>query len=190
MKLYPIHATGIKAYCSDVIVDPHDPERVYFMSVCGYQTTVRGIIANFLEDYGISLEIEGTGHYLTRSGLGYKVKLKKLPSGLVHALLLPKLALPRGEDQDQDSFCVFTKKGREKQVFFRHLDEKTDIPMHPSWAQWLWQLFEQEDGWLNRLKTLIGDYKGYSFYFNPKKLHDLISDAIRNKVPEVIRCMD
>jgi hypothetical protein len=191
MKLYPIHATGIKAYCSDIIVDPHDPETVYFVSVCGYQTTVKGIIANFLEDYGISLEVEGTDHYLARSGLGYKIKARKLPSGLVHAVLLPRLALPGGEGKNQNSFFVFTKESRAtRALFFRHLDEKSDIPMHPSWARWLWELFEQQESWFDRLKTLVGDYKGYSFYFNPKALHDLISEAIRNKVPEVIRCMD
>jgi hypothetical protein len=191
MKLYPIHATGIKAYCSDMIVDSNDLDVVYFMSICGYQTTVKGIIANFLGNYGISLEVEGTDHHVTRSSLGYKAKLKKLPSGLVHAVLVPKLALPGSEDQDQNSFFVFTKEGRGKQsLFFRHLDEKTDIPIHPSWAEWLWQVFEQQENWLERLKTLIGDYKGYSFHFNPKALHNLISQAIRNKVPEVIRCMD
>jgi hypothetical protein len=191
MKLYPMHATGIKAYCSDMIVDPEDLDIVYFMSVCGYQTTVKGIIANFLEGYGTSLEVEGTDHNLTRSVQSYKVKVKKLPSRLVHAVLLPRLALPGSEGQSQNSFFVFTKESRAKQaLFFRHLDEKSDIPMHPSWAAWLWQLFERQEGWLDRLKTLIGDYKGYSFYFNPKKLHDLISEAIRNKVPEAIRCMD
>jgi len=191
MKVYPIHATGIKAYCSDMIVDPEDLDIVYLMSVCGYQTTVKGIIANFLEGYGISLEVEGTDHYLTRSGLGYKVKLRKLPSGLVHAVLLPKLALPESEDQNQNSFFVFTKESRTKQaLFFRHLDEKTDIPMHPTWTGWLWQLFEEQEGWLKILTTLAGNYKGFSIYSNPKALHDLISEAIRNKVPEVVRCMD
>jgi hypothetical protein len=191
MKLYPIHAAGIKAYCSDMIVGPRDIETVYFMSVCGYQTTVKGIIANFLEDYGISVEVEGTDHYLTRSSLSYKVKVKKLPSGLVHAVLLPKLALPKSDNQNQNNFFIFMKESRAKHaLFFRHLDEKTDIPMHPSWSVWLWRVFETQEGWLDRLKTLTGTYKGYSFSFNPKKLHDLISQAIRNKVPEVVRCMD
>ena len=50
MTLYPIHAMGIQAHCSDLIVDPDDPEIVYFLSVCGYQVTVKGIIANLLEN--------------------------------------------------------------------------------------------------------------------------------------------
>ena len=40
------------------------------------------------------------------------------------------------------------------------------------------------------LKTLAGNFKGYSVNFNPKQLHDLISEAIRNKVPEVTQCME
>ena len=100
MKLYPIHAMGIRAYCSDLIIDPYDLDTVYFMSICGYLATVKGIMANLLEDYGISVEIEGTEYYLTRSGFGYKVQIKKLPSGLVHGVLLPKLALPNNDDKN------------------------------------------------------------------------------------------
>jgi len=191
MGLSPIDARGIRAYCSDMIVDPQDLDTVYFMSVCGCQTTVKGIKAKFLQGRGISLKLQGADHYLTCSGRSYKSKLKKLPSGSVHAVLVPKFALPRRGAQNQNSFFVFTKESRAKEaLFFRHLDEKSDIPMHPSWAGWLWQLFEEQEGWLNRLKTLVGNYKGYSFYFNPQALQDLISEAIRNKVPEVVRCMD
>jgi len=190
MKLYPIHTAGIKAYCSHMIVDPHDHETAYFMSVCGYQTTVKGIIANFLEGYGISLEIEGTDHHLARSSLGYKVKVRKLPSGLVHAVLLPGLAVPKSQDEDSNRFFVFTKENRAKHLlFFRHLDRNAEVPMHTSWSVWLWRVFEAQDRWLERLTTLAGNYEGYSFFFNPEKLHDLISEAIRKKVPAVVRCM-
>ena len=86
MELYPIMATGIKAFCSDMIIDPHF-EEVYFMSVAGYQTTVKGIIANLFENYGLSVEINGNEHDLTRIENGrYKTQVKKLPSGLVHAV--------------------------------------------------------------------------------------------------------
>jgi len=193
MKLYPIHATGIRAYCSDIILDPDELDTVYFMSICGYQATVKGIIANLLESYGVSLEleIEGEEYYLDRSSLGYKVQTKKLPSGLVHAVLFPKLALPKNDEERQNSFYIFN---RDKQdilsLFYRHLDEKTDIPLHPSWAEWLFRLFEEQEDWLMELNTLVGAYRGYSFEFNPKKLHDLISEALRNRVPEIIKCLE
>jgi len=193
MKLYPIHATGIRAYCSDIILDPDELDTVYFMSICGYQATVKGIIANLLESYGVilKLEIEGAEYYLDRSSLGYKVQTKKLPSGLVHAVLFPKLALPKNDEERQNSFYIFN---RDKQdilsLFYRHLDEKTDIPLHPSWAEWLFRLFEEQEDWLMELNTLVGAYRGYSFEFNPKKLHDLISEALRTRVPEIIKCLE
>jgi len=190
MKLYPVMATGISAYCSDLIVDPEETDTVYFMSICGYQVTVKGIIANLLENYGISIKLEGDEHYLVRSDFGYKVQIKKLPSGLVHAILYPILALPKNDEDEQSRFFIFTdRKGERRELFFRHLDEKVEIPLHPSWTKWLWRLFEDQDEWLVQLKTLAGNYRGYSFRFHPKHLQDLISEAIKTKIPEIIECM-
>jgi hypothetical protein len=182
---------GIQAYCSDLIVDPNDLETVYFMSVAGYQATVKGIVANLLEHYGISIEIDGNNHYLTRASLGYKAQMKKLPSGLAHAVLLPKLALAKSDEERQDTFFVMTDSRDELlTLFFRHLNEKTEIPLHPSWGRWLWETFVAQEGWLLEAKTLAGSYRGYLFEFNQKHLHDLVSEAIRNRVPEVIGCME
>ena len=190
MRLYPIHTLGIHAYCSDLIVDPCDSETVYFMSVAGYQATVKGIIANLLDNYGINLEVDGNKHYLTRGSFGYKAQLKKLSSGLVHGVLFPKLALPKSDDDGQDTFFIVTDKRDELlTLFFRHLDEKTDIPLHPSWANWLWKTFEEQDGWLVEAQTLVGAYQGFLFEFNHEALHDLVSEAIRKRAPEVINCM-
>ena len=189
-KLYPIHAMGIRAYCSDIIVDPDEPDTVYFLSICGYQATVKGITANFIENYGINLELGGEDYYLERSSLGYKVLVKKLPSGLTHAVAFPKLALPKNDEESQNRFFVFTNGNRAPlKLFFRHLDEKVELPLHPSWARWLWKMFQELD-WLARLKTLVGSYKGFSFMFNPSQLHDLISEALKNRNRDIIGCME
>ena len=74
-------------------------------------------------------------------------------------------------------------------LFFLHLNEKTEIPLHSSWTSWLWKTFKKQDNWLIELQTLAGDFKGYLFDYHPTQLHDLISEAIRKKVPEIIRCM-
>jgi hypothetical protein len=55
MKLYPAHAMGIHAYCSDLIVDPEDDETVYFMSLAGYQAAVKGIVAPWADVRGIGV---------------------------------------------------------------------------------------------------------------------------------------
>jgi hypothetical protein len=190
MELYPIHATGIRAYCSDIIVDPHALDTVYFLSICGYQATVKGIMANLLENYGISIKIDGREYYLTRSGLSYKTLLRRLPSGLVHAVVFPKLALPKNDEEKQNRFYIFTRDIEGLlTLFFRHLDEKTEIPLHSSWGRWLWERFKEQE-WSLELRTLTGSHRGYSFGFSPTKLHDLISDAIKNRDPEIIKCME
>ena len=129
MKLYPVSAMGIHAFCSDVIVDPNNPEIVHFLSISGYQATVKGIIANLLENNGIGIEIDGDMVFLERSSLGYKVQVKKLPSGLAHGVVYPKLALPKNDEENQHRFYIFADKSEDVQkLFFRHLDEKSDIP--------------------------------------------------------------
>ena len=121
MELYPIHAMGIHAYCSDLIVDPDSEEDVYFLSVCGYQTTVKGILANLLEHYGLSIEINGNEFYLGRLSASYKMQIKKLPSGLAHGVVFPKLALPKMDQEKQNRFIVFTKdRGDLLPMFYRH----------------------------------------------------------------------
>lgn len=190
MSLHPIHSMGIEAHCSDLIVDPHDPEVIYFLSVCGYQVTVKGIVANLLESSGACIDIEGEEHDLSCSDMGYKVLLKRLPSGLAHALIFPKSALPGQEAKNENQFTIVTREKADIPIlFFRHLDEKTDIPIDPSWVRWLWKAFQKEK-WLTRLRTLAGEFKGYHFDFHPARLHELISAAIKARVPEIVECMD
>ncbi len=190
MTLYNIHAMGIQAHCSDLIIDPQDMETIYFMSVCGYQVTVKGIVANLLENCGLSIEVDKEEHYLERSDMGYRVQIKKLPSGLVHAVVIPNLAIPGSNEEKQKRFLVITSEDRDiLTLFFLHLNEKTEIPLHSSWTSWLWKTFKKQDNWLIELQTLAGDFKGYLFDYHPTQLHDLISEAIRKKVPEIVRCM-
>ena len=191
MALYPIHTMGIQAHCSDLIVDPDDPEIIHFLSVCGYQVTVKGIIANLLERYsGACIEIEGEEYDLTCSNMGYRALVKKLPSGLAHALLIPKSSLPGYRDgKNQNRFSIITRDRKDIPIlFFRHFDEKTEIPIDPSWGHWLWKTFQREK-WLFKLKTLVGDFKGYHFEWHPERLHELISEALREKTPEIFKCM-
>jgi hypothetical protein len=190
MALYPIHTLGIQAHCSDLIVDPNDTEIIHFLSICGYQITVKGIIANLLENYGAVIEIDDEEHNLACSDTGYKVLIKKLPSGLAHALLIPRPALPgHKDDKNKNQFFIITQDKKEIPIlFFRHLDEKTEVPIDPSWVRWLWKTFQKEK-WLFKLKTLAGDFKGYLFEYHEARLHELIAEAIREKVPEIIKCM-
>jgi len=185
MDLPVINAGGIAAYCSDCIVD--EEREVYFLSVAGYQTAVKGIIANVLEYNSLSVEIGGEYEYLSRSSQSYTVHYQRLPSGLYQGVILPKIALP-GNTEPKDMFLILSQSTSVAQeLFFKHLEEKTEIPLYPSWSGWLWRIFSEKE-WLIPLQSLVGEYQGYLVEIYENQLTDTITMAIANKNPEVMVC--
>lgn len=185
MCLPVINSGGISAYCSDLIVN--EDRDVYFLSVAGYQTAVKGIIANVLEYGSVVVEIGEGYEYLSRSSQSYSVYYQRLPSGLYQGVVLPKIALP-GNNEPRDMFLILSQHTSVAQeLFFKHLEEKTEIPLHPSWSGWLWGIFSDK-GWLTTLDSLVGDYQGYVVEINEDELKDTITMAIANKNPDVMVC--
>jgi len=182
-----INVGGIKAYCSDLIVD--DDSEIYFLSVVGYQTAVKGIIANVLEYNSVTVRIDGEYLYPLRSTESYSIHYQKLPSGLFQGVILPKIAFP-GNDESRDTFLIIAEDCLlAKDLFFKHLDEKTEVPLHPVWSVWLWNMF-LEKAWLTPLECLIGDYEGYLVEINEDELRDTITMAIANKSADVMACFE
>jgi len=158
--------------------------------VAGYQSAVKGIIANFLEYDSITVNVGGEYIYPARSALTYTVNYRKLPSGLYQCVTFPKIALPDDNKDSTDIFLIIAQTGSLAQdLFFKHLDNSTDIPLHPLWSDWLWEIFSNKY-WLTRLKTLVGDYQGYLIQINDAELSDTITMAIVEKNPTVIRCFE
>ena len=188
MTLHPITANGIQVWCSDLVVAGEDDMAVLFLSVCGYQATVKGIVANLVEGQGLCAKICNRDHYIDRAELAYRVLLKKLPSGLAQAMILPKLALARHDEEEKNRFFILTRdQSQMLTLFFRHLDDKTDLPLHPDWSGWLWKTFQAE-GWLQELQTLAGDFTGHQVLFYQDRLEELISQAIQDREPEITAC--
>jgi len=187
MALPVINSGGISAYCSGLIINQES--ETYFLSVAGYQTAIKGIIANFLEHRSITVTVDKEYIYPIRSSLNYTVHYHKLPSGLYQCATFPKITLPDHKDS-KDIFLVIAEHNLLAQdLFFKHLDNNTDIPLHPVWSRWLWETFSKKS-WLTRLNTLVGDYQGYLIQINEDELTDTITMAIVEKNPAVIRCFE
>jgi hypothetical protein len=183
MALPVINSGGITAYCSDLIVNA-DME-TYFLSVAGYQTAVKGIIANVLEYGSVAVRIGDEYVYPVRSTETYSVHYQKLPSGLFQGAILPKIALP-GNEESNDVFLILAEDNSlAESLFFKHLEEKTEVPLHPAWSCWLWRTFS-EKGWLTPLESLAGEYQGYLVEINENELKETITLAIAHKNAEVM----
>ena len=187
MGLLDIHSGGIEGYCSDLIMD--EDAQIYFLSVGGYQTAVKGIIANVLEYGTVSLMKDNNYVSPQRSRLNYKVHYQRLPSGLFQGVVIPKIALPENKDP-KDMFLIIAEDNQSAgDLFFKNLDHRIEIPLHPIWRYWLWDAFIEKD-WLTPLKTLVGDLKGYLVEIDEDELKDIITMEINNRNPEIMRCFE
>ena len=74
-------------------------------------------------------------------------------------------------------------------LFYKQLDEKTDIPLHPAWSGWLWRTFSKK-GWSTPLECPVGNYEGYLVEINEEELRDTITMAIAHKDAEVMVCFE
>lgn len=182
MALQTITAGGIRAFCSEILVNRM--AEIYLLAVAGYQATVKGIIASVLEKKSVMTKIDGDYYRFNRAEESYNIHYQRLPSGLAEGIIIPEIALP-GTD-NRENFVVLTDQ-HEKEMFFKHLDEKSEIPLHDSWTNWLWQTFLDRE-WLTQLENPIGTYKGYIVQLNDEELKDAIAEAIAYQTPEIIAC--
>jgi hypothetical protein len=191
IMLYEISTGGIVAYCSDLIVDADDREYAYFLSVGGYQTAVKGILASLVENQTLTIRTNEKIHWIKRCPENYHLKIKKMPSGYCHGIAIPKIALPqRNENEHSSEFLLISNDPDQLlQVFYRHLEAKIEVPLHPSWTNWLWQVNESKE-WLVKLDTLAGNYSGYLVSTEPNELQELISKAIKLQEPQIVNCMN
>jgi hypothetical protein len=187
--LHRIRVEGIEAYCSDLIVDKETSQYAYFLSVAGYQTPVKGILANFLKGLPLAATIGKKTHWFERLQGPYLMRIKKMPSQYCHGMAIARMiGSQNGKEQPKEFLLITQDPGRVKDQFFKCLDAKTEVPLDPSWTEFLWRLFEEKE-WLTNLKTLVGQNQGYLISVHPEDLISEISRAIELEVPEVVACM-
>jgi hypothetical protein len=188
--LHRIRCQGIEAYCTDLIVDRETNQYVYLLGVAGFQSAVKGILANMLKGESLSIEIKGESCWVERFSTNYLMQIKKMPSEYCHGITLIKMGTNQsdGGSPTREFLLINEDPLKVKGPFYSHLDQKTEVPLHPDWTDWLWKLFG-EKGWITRLQTLVGKYEAYLVNFHQEELSYEISEAIKKKVPEVTQCM-
>jgi hypothetical protein len=187
--LHRIRVEGIEAYCFGLIVDNETNQYAYYLSAAGHQTAVKGIFANFLKGESLAVTIGKKIHWFERLPGSYVMKIKKMPSQYCHGITVARMTgSQNGEEQSQEFLLITKDRGKLKDRFFGFLDAKTEVPLDPSWVDWLWRLFEEKE-WSTRLKTLAGKNQGYLVNFQPGELISEISQAIELRAPEIVACM-
>lgn len=147
--LYTVSAGGFSATC-DAFARDDKTDGLWFLSMVGSHTALKAIWSCLLKqppDPAYLIKgAEGmvlSGGY-QRCGIPYPTigtwttKIAKLPtSGGYHALVFTKLAEFASE---HGQFLLLAQSEQEAPtIHYRFLDKRSPLPLHGSWADWLWQ---------------------------------------------------
>lgn len=140
MQLHTIRAAGFSAAVDAFALDG---EQLWFISMLGSQQSVRALWARLVkgETAFLSEGHLGSGAsecWLAREAWGtWRFHGARLPaSASYHGMLVPELASYACERQD---FLLLARSEDEAPALhYRFLNRRVDLPLHPSWAEWLW----------------------------------------------------
>jgi hypothetical protein len=140
MQLHAIRAAGFSAA---VDAFAQDGEQLWFISMLGSQQSVRALWARLVKGETAYLSADDLGSgtsecWLAREAWGtWRFHGARLPaSASYHGMLVPDLAAYACERSD---FLLLTRSEDEAAALhYRFLNRRVDLPLHPSWAEWLW----------------------------------------------------
>ena len=148
-ELYTITAGGFSATADAFARDP-ETDGLWFLSMVGAQTALKAIWASLLKQPPDPAHIIRGADGMALSG-GYQrcvipqrtigtwtTKIARLPaSGGWHALIYTKMAEFAAE---HDGFLMLAHDGDDLPVLHhRFLDRRSPLPLHHTWAEWLWR---------------------------------------------------
>jgi hypothetical protein len=140
MQLLTIRAAGFTA---TVDACARDDGQFWFLSLLGNQQSVRALWARLVKGETAYLSEDelggGSPCWLASEAWGtWRFYSARLPSGAAHhGLLVPELAAYACDRRD----FLLLARGEEQApaLHYRFLNRRLDLPLHPSWAGWLWE---------------------------------------------------
>ena len=160
--------------------------RLWFLSLLGPQESVKALWARLVkgEMATLSLEDLGRAHFCAlapegpRSWRFYTANLRA--AAAYHAVLVPEVALYAS---DRSDFLLLVRQPEEAPMLhYRFLNRRLDLPLHQTWAAWLW------DRALRVREAVSLQSHGLCAYRcapDPEKLADDLGAAIRDGILSV-----
>lgn len=154
---------------------------LWFLSMLGHQQAVRAIWARLIKGeagFLSSTELGGEPTPLAREAWGtWRFTGMRLPSGSAyHGMLIPEIAAYAADRLD--FLLLIRGQDDAAQLHFRFLARRLDLPLHPSWAEWLWRRgLENEE--VQELES--AGLRAYRCRPQPEALRVDISDAVRRR---------
>ena len=183
--LFTISAGGFNA-TADAFARDDRTDGLWFVSMVGSQTALKAIWASLLKQPpDVAHIIRGADGMALHGGyerciipyetIGtWTTKIARLPvTGGWHALVYTKTA---EYGYEKDSFLLLAQSREEAPALHhRFLDKRSPLPLHGSWAGWLWERGIEEEEIVPLQSVGVSAYRCSP---KPKKLRDDLSDAV------------
>ena len=180
MQLQTIRIAGFTA---TVDACARDGGQLWCVSLLGNQQSVRALWSRLVKGETAYLSEDelggGSPCWLASEAWGtWRFYSARLPSGAAyHGLLVPELA---AYACDRQEFLLLARSEDEAPALhYRFLNRRLDLPLHPSWAGWLWERGLNADE-VEALES-VGVH-AYRCRPDPSALQENISDAVRRRV--------
>jgi hypothetical protein len=177
MQLQTIRAAGFTA---TVDACAQDGEQLWLLSMLGSQQSVRALWARLVKGETAHLSEDdlsgGSPCWLAREAWGtWRFHGARLPSSAAyHGMLVPDLASYTCERPD---FLLLARAdGEAPMLHYRFLNRRVDLPLHPSWAEWLW---DRGFGSGETEALLSVGIRVYRCHTDIRQLAEDIGDAVR-----------
>ena len=189
-KIYAVNVRGYTAY-SDAFASiepekPGAPERLWFISLMGTPAAVKAITATLVrmkkgETMNI-IEMSRNGdllkpvQYIRDPGSGeWNSDTVKLPlSHSVHTLAYTTMAQA---DAVHERFMIIAKDRENPllgtpETYYRFISNRVNVPIHPDWQQWLWDMGIAE----GQITPMMGEgIAAWQCNANPQEIRERIS---------------
>lgn len=155
--------------------------KVYYASLFGSLGIVKAISAALVAGKSISLHVPREFRKTVSKAFGRKYRMisKRLPSRALNIIVLVDYMILSHEHH----FCFLTPGAGIVDRFFSQLVHRTEVPLHTSWKQWLWDAFQEND-WAKKLPSF--GIQAHSVSFTDSKLSQLLKQGIQTKqIPEI-----
>jgi hypothetical protein len=178
MDLLTIRAGGFTATVDGCA---RTEKELWFISMLGHRQAVRAIWARLIKGeacYLGSSEASGEAMPLAHEAWGtWRFTGMRLPSGAAyHGMLIPDLAAYATDRRD---FLLLVREQDDAtHLHYRFLTRRVDLPLHPSWAEWLWRRGMERDE-VEQLESV--GLRAYRCLPQPDALRDAIGDAVRQR---------
>jgi hypothetical protein len=178
MDLLTIRAGGFTATVDGCARGENE---LWFLSMLGHQQAVRAIWARLVKGeaaYLSETELGGEPAPLAREAWGtWRFTGTRLPSGSAyHGMLIPEIA---AYATGRLNFLLLVREQDDAaQLHFRFLVRRLDVPLHPSWADWLWRRGLETDE-AEQLESI--GLQAYRCRPQPDALRADIGDAVRRR---------